>query len=646
MADKSRDKQKGALLGSLEDLRLNRDGTSLLIKNPQTLDSAWLSRQELFETHPQQTKKCEKSYFMKKLSKTYIKLIEKEVKNIIREKEVVSDSEVDRLTDKLCLRTKRLKHKNFFFIPRDQRCCSLKSQIQAFPIPPMLKLKKRWNKTGLAFDIDCMYHFGNPEEPENPERYEACLDILTKTGLKNYCFPVVSHYSSYEIERLLRLVHTKDHVRDLINLGKNLGHKIVKSNNSDSFYESVFSTDALYHSVAQSVTLCEHVFNGHLQNGLCLIRPPGHHCDFDRKYGFCHINNIAVAAKRLLEKNPKAKILIFDWDLHHGNGTEDIFYDEHRVVYISVHQEYDINGKPMFPGTGSIADVGGRSARGRNVNIPVPIGSGDREYRSLLDLIVSPILREFEPDVVLVSAGFDSNRGDPLGLLELTPPMFGYITSRFMRETPSGKVLLFLEGGYNPKIVSECVSNCVAALLGHNSDFKARESVELDFLIGLDNIIKAQRVYWKSLYVSKPLSPFQDRTAGSRRSRHRRINFRSKKLIALKRFRETHPDEPGFGFEASTESSDSGGGSLWAGARSFKAAVRASFKRQVIDLTVEESSFSMNTVGKNSQPRLADFLRPLETSFGQSVRCLESSPTSEEKEDSNGEQSENVIVLD
>lgn len=125
----------------------------------------------------------------------------------------------------------------------------------------------------------------------------------------------------------------------------------------------------------------------------------------------------------------------------------------------------------MFPGTGGLSDVGGRSARGRNVNLPLPVGCGDAEYRSLLDLVVMPVLREFEPDLVLISAGFDSCAGDPLGALELTPRMFAYLTRRFMAAQRDGRVALFLEGGYSARNVGMCVSACVGALLGDKSDY-------------------------------------------------------------------------------------------------------------------------------------------------------------------------------
>ncbi|MES1919234.1 hypothetical protein MHBO_001093 [Bonamia ostreae] len=403
------------------------------------------------------------------------------------------------------------------------------------------------NRTGLAFDEECLFHFGNSEEPENPERYDACLDVLTLSGLKKRCFPIIANSSIFSVKELIKLAHTKDHMEDLFILNERIGEAICDSNNNDSYYESVFTINSVKQSVAQCVALSELVIEGKLNNGFCMVRPPGHHCDLDRKYGFCHVNNIAIAIKNLQAKNPEIKILVFDWDLHHGNGTEDIFYDDDKIVYISVHQEFDITGKEMFPGTGGISDVGGRSARGRNVNIPVAIGSGDGEFRSIFDHVVSPILKEFAPDAVFVSSGFDSAGGDLLGLLEVTPRMFHYMTERLIREQSNGKVLLFLEGGYNAKVVAQCAAHCISGLLGDFSDFDPKPSIESDFLFSLDNIIRAQRVYWKSLYNSNPLGTNKKSPETTHivdlSVRKKSRSKRRKKLVALKRYRLTHPED-------------------------------------------------------------------------------------------------------
>jgi len=173
-----------------------------------------------------------------------------------------------------------------------------------------------------------------------------------------------------------------------------------------------------------------------------VARPPGHHALADRAMGFCLLNNVAIAAAGLLTQGER--VLIVDWDVHHGNGTEQIFWDEPNVLYVSTHQW------PLFPGSGSASEVGGRHAIGRNVNIPLPPGAtGDVILRALNE-IASPIIEEFDPTWVLVSAGFDAHRADPMAEFQLTSGDFALAASWVAGFVPRpGRLSLFLEGGYD-----------------------------------------------------------------------------------------------------------------------------------------------------------------------------------------------------
>lgn len=179
---------------------------------------------------------------------------------------------------------------------------------------------------------------------------------------------------------------------------------------------------------------------GRGESGFVVARPPGHHATRDRSMGFCLLNNVALAAQAALESTMARRVLIFDHDVHHGNGTQEIFWEDPRVVYQSFHLG------AHYPGTGAIQENGGGPKRGHILNAPLESGDGDPEVRSLLEHVFLPVARAFRPDLVLMSAGFDSLAGDPLGGLDLTPPFFGEIVARFRRVCP--RIVACLEGGY------------------------------------------------------------------------------------------------------------------------------------------------------------------------------------------------------
>ena len=193
------------------------------------------------------------------------------------------------------------------------------------------------------------------------------------------------------------------------------------------------------------------------------VRPPGHHAERDRAMGFCLLNNVAIAAAALRAK--EQRVLIVDWDVHHGNGTQSIFWDDPDVLYVSTHQS------PLFPGTGKAAEVGGPRAIGLTVNVPLPPGATGDVVQAALNNVARPTIEEFHPDWVLVSCGFDAHLADPLGQLALSSGDFAEL-ARLVREfTPRpGRLALFLEGGYNQVALQSSVSATLGALLGLPSD--------------------------------------------------------------------------------------------------------------------------------------------------------------------------------
>jgi acetoin utilization deacetylase AcuC-like enzyme len=192
------------------------------------------------------------------------------------------------------------------------------------------------------------------------------------------------------------------------------------------------------------------------------VRPPGHHAERERAMGFCLLNNVAVAAASLTARGQK--VLIVDWDVHHGNGTQSIFWDDPDVLYVSTHQF------PLFPGTGRAREIGGPAARGLTVNIPLPAGATGDVVRAAIDHVARPTIEEFSPDWVLVSSGFDAHQADPLGDLALSSGDFAELARMVDEFTPRpGRLALFLEGGYNQVALQASVTDTLGALLGLDS---------------------------------------------------------------------------------------------------------------------------------------------------------------------------------
>jgi acetoin utilization deacetylase AcuC-like enzyme len=214
------------------------------------------------------------------------------------------------------------------------------------------------------------------------------------------------------------------------------------------------------------VQLAREVSSGKVQNGFALIRPPGHHATRDRAMGFCLFNNVALAANAVAREGKK--VLIFDHDVHHGNGTQDIFYRRKDVLYQSLHLS------PHYPGTGAIEEVGEGEGKGYTVNAPLSRGLGDRALDALLDEIFIPIAERFEPDIIIVSAGFDSHYLDLLGGLRLTKGGFAGIIKRL--QSVQSRLLCSLEGGYNLDVLGELVLTELRCMLGE--EISLEESLE------------------------------------------------------------------------------------------------------------------------------------------------------------------------
>uniref|UniRef100_A0A672FSA3 Histone deacetylase n=1 Tax=Salarias fasciatus TaxID=181472 RepID=A0A672FSA3_SALFA len=338
------------------------------------------------------------------------------------------------------------------------------------------------NLPGLVYDSLMQKHqcmCGNTtSHPEHAGRIQSIWSRLQETGLRAHCECIRGRKASLEE---LQTVHSEAHV---LLYGTNpLRQKLDCSVNpmfvrlpcggigvdSDTIWNEVHSSSAARLAVGSVVELVFKVASGELKNGFAVVRPPGHHAEESTPMGFCYFNSVAIAAKLLQQRLNVSKILIVDWDVHHGNGTQQAFYADPSVLYLSLHRYDDGN---FFPGSGAPDEVGSGAGVGFNVNMAFTGGleppMGDAEYLAAFRTVVMPIANEFAPDMVLVSSGFDAVDGHapPLGGYKLTAKCFGYLTRQLMA-LAGGRLVLALEGGHDLTAICDASEACISALLGN-----------------------------------------------------------------------------------------------------------------------------------------------------------------------------------
>ena len=257
----------------------------------------------------------------------------------------------------------------------------------------------------------------------------------------------------------LSLVHSEWHIANVREVAEGDGGWL----DADTAV-SVGSYQAALYAAGGVIEATEAVMQGAVDNAFALVRPPGHHAVSQRAMGFCLFNNIAIAARYALAKHNLERIAIIDFDVHHGNGTQESFYHDPQVLYLSTHES------PFYPGTGSIGETGRDEARGTTVNIPLPASCGDNEYLSVFEQIVVPTVRRFDPQLIMVSAGYDAHWADGLAMMQVSVTGFVRmvrIIKELATELCGGKLVLTLEGGYNLNALASSVKATFDVLLGH-----------------------------------------------------------------------------------------------------------------------------------------------------------------------------------
>jgi acetoin utilization deacetylase AcuC-like enzyme len=260
-----------------------------------------------------------------------------------------------------------------------------------------------------------------------------------------------------ELQRAIERVHTPEYVTSILSLR---GHSAEIDADTVTGPPTI---DAALVAVSAGLGAVDALMTGDADAAFALVRPPGHHAERARAMGFCFFNTIAIAAAHAREKYGCERVLIVDWDIHHGNGTQHAFDRDPNVLFISTHQY------PFYPGTGAPTETGAGDGQGFTVNVPLPAGCDDGDYAAVFDLLIEPIADEFAPELVLVSAGFDAARGDPLGEMLVTRHGFAYMTrvcQTLADRHADGRIALMLEGGYDPPTLAANVRACVEVLAG------------------------------------------------------------------------------------------------------------------------------------------------------------------------------------
>ncbi|CAI4036071.1 hypothetical protein SMKI_14G2880 [Saccharomyces mikatae IFO 1815] len=401
----------------------------------------------------------------------------------------------------------------------DQNSLSTTSNNKRQVIVPACTPKIHYSplKTGLCYDVRMRYHakiftsyfeYIDPH-PEDPRRIYRIYKILAENGLINdptlsgvddlgdlmLKIPVRAATSEEILE-----VHTKEHLEFIESTEKMSREQLLKeTEKGDSVYFNNDSYASARLPCGGAIEACKAVVEGRVKNSLAVVRPPGHHAEPQAAGGFCLFSNVAVAAKNILKNYPESvrRIMILDWDIHHGNGTQKSFYQDDQVLYVSLHR-FEM-GK-YYPGTiqGQYDQAGEGKGEGFNCNITWPVGGvGDAEYMWAFEQVVMPMGREFKPDLVIISSGFDAADGDTIGQCHVTPSCYGHMT-HMLKSLARGNLCVVLEGGYNLDAIARSALSVAKVLIGEPPDELPDSSSDPkpEVIEMIDKVIRLQSKYW------------------------------------------------------------------------------------------------------------------------------------------------------
>jgi len=337
--------------------------------------------------------------------------------------------------------------------------------------------------TGIVIDPRYQEHDTGPGHPECPERIGVLLQSVNPSAPG--CVPVAARPATGDE---LALVHDGAYVQQVA---------ATEQQRWFAFDADTPTSPRSYEvgclAAGGVLALIDAVMAGQVRNGFAFVRPPGHHAERSQAMGFCLFNNVAVGAEYLRRRHGLSRVLVVDWDLHHGNGTQHMFERDPGILYVSTHQY------PYYPGTGAADEVGGGDGEGRTVNVPLPAGCGDAEYQEAFARIIEPIAAEFAPEFVLISAGFDAHARDPLGGMLVTEAGYRAMTRsllRVARATAAGRCVSVLEGGYDLSAIRSCAQVVVREMQAH-AEAPADPTPSSRAAALIARIQKLQARYWR-----------------------------------------------------------------------------------------------------------------------------------------------------
>jgi acetoin utilization deacetylase AcuC-like enzyme len=324
--------------------------------------------------------------------------------------------------------------------------------------------------TALIYDPIFLEHLTPENHPDRPERLKKAMDVLQALNwLEREGLVQLMPRAATEDE--LATVHEREYIQKV----KAAAHKVAREQDSGGRKTRFFATDtfvsarsyeAAIKAAGAPLTAIDAILDGEIDNAYCLVRPPGHHAVAESAMGFCLFNNVAIAARYAIDKHGLERVMIIDYDVHHGNATQEMFYDDPRVLYFSIHQS------PFYPGTGLSDECGAGAGLGTTINVPLPATTGYETYEPVFRQVMAPAADRFDPQLILVSAGFDAHWKDPLGGMYLSTAGYAKLTGiiiELAQTLCSGRLVFVQEGGYDLLAMAGCVATCINLLLGDDA---------------------------------------------------------------------------------------------------------------------------------------------------------------------------------
>src|SRR5438876_9664313 len=351
--------------------------------------------------------------------------------------------------------------------------------------------------TALIYDPIFLEHLTPENHPERPERLKKAIEVLQGLNwLEREGLVQLTPRAATEDE--LATVHEREYIQKV----KAAAHKVAREQDSggrktrffarDTFV-SARSYEAAIKAAGAPLIAIDAILNGEIDNAYCLVRPPGHHAVAESAMGFCLFNNVAVAARYAIYKHGLERVMIIDYDVHHGNATQEMFYDDPRVLYFSIHQA------PFYPGTGHSDERGEGTGLGTTINVPLPATARYEVYEPIFRQVMAHAADRFDPQLILVSAGFDAHWNDPLGQMNLSTAGYAQLTRMVIDLAQTlchGRLIIVQEGGYNLDVMGACVATCINLLLGDDAavdSLGAGPDAELDFHINAEVLVAELR---------------------------------------------------------------------------------------------------------------------------------------------------------